>query len=264
MGKHTSSLSRLIQLTAIIYFAYAFYRLYIYFTNWLEPPEYMIYAIFAAIVVGIGILMFDEVYKPSADYVRWAFLTGVGLLSLVLGLFFTFFPEFRTNFPLSGIWPRALIFILLGLIVIIESLLVRRDVIPGTTGVNSDTVGPIILKFVAMFGLAWGIYQMAWVLVPVFRGVVLTSILPLFFSALGFVLSGLSLVIYFENNKRKPQFRARRFPLLMSLILTLMILPLLTTYLYIYLVLALPNALELLVNAIIGLATTVALLISSF
>jgi len=264
LGKHTSSLSRLIQFTAIIYFAYAFYRLYVYFTDWLEPPEYMIYTIFAAIIIGIGILMFDEIYKPATDYVRWAFLTGVGLLSLIIGLFFTFFPWFETGFPLSGIWPRAFIFIILGLIVLIESILVRRDVIPGTTGVNADTVGPLILKFAAMFGLAWGTYQMSWVVVPVLRGVELISIMPLFLSALGFVLSGLSLVIYFENNKRKPQFRARRFPLLMSLILTLMILPLLTTYLYIYLVLALPNALELLVNAIIGLATTVALLISSF
>ena len=264
LGKHTAALSRLIQLTAIIYFAYAFYRLYIYFTDWLEPPEYMIYAIFAAIIVGIGILMFDEVYKPSVDYVRWAFLTGVGLLSLIIGIFFTFFPEFRTDFPLSGIWPRALIFILLGLIVLIESLLVRRDVIPGTTGVNSDTVGPIILKFAAMFGLAWGIYQLAWVVVPVLRGLELISILPLFLSALGFVLTGLSLVIYYEREKRQPHFRGRRFPLLMSLLLTLMILPLLATYLYIYLVLTLPNTLELLVNAIIGLATAVALLGTSF
>ena len=224
----------------------------------------MIYAIFAAIIIGIGILMFDEIYKPANDYVRWAFLTGVGLLSLIIGIFFTFFPEFRTNFPLSGIWPRALIFILLGLIVLIESILVRRDVIPGTTGVNADTVGPLVLKFAAMFGLAWGTYQMAWVVVPVLRGVELISILPLFLSALGFVLSGLTQVSYYESHKRKPHFRARRLPLLMSLLLTLMILPLMTTYLYIYLVLAIPNTLELLVNAIIMIATTVALLASSF
>ena len=264
LGKHTSSLSRLIQLTAIIYFAYAFYRLYVYFTEWIEPPAYMIYAIFAAIIVGIGILMFDEVYKPANDYVRWAFLTGVGLLSLIIGIYFTFFPEFRTNFPISGIWPRAFVFIILGLFVLIESILVRRDVIPGTTGVNRDTVGPLLLKFAAMFGLAWGTYQMAWVVVPVLRGVVLTSILPLFLSALGFILAGLSLVIYYERQKRQPHFRGRRFPLIMSLLLTLMILPLMATYLYIYLVLALPNTLELLVNAIAGLATAIALLGTSF
>jgi hypothetical protein len=224
----------------------------------------MIYAIFAAIIIGIGILMFDEIYKPANDYVRWAFLTGVGLFSLIIGIFFTFFPEFRTDFPLSGIWPRALIFILLGLIVLIESILVRRDVIPGTTGVNSDTVGPLLLKLAAMFGLSWGIYQMAWVVVPVLRDVALTSILPLFLSALGYVLSGLSLVIYYESQKRQPHFRARRFPLLMSLLLTLMILPLMTTYLVIYLILAIPNTLELLVNAIIMITTTMVLLGSSF
>jgi len=43
-----------------------------------------------------------------------------------------------------------------------------------------------------------------------------------------------------------------------------MILPLLTTYLYIYLVLPIPSTLELFVNAIVGLATTVAFLSTSF
>jgi hypothetical protein len=264
LGKHTALLSRIIQLTAIIYFAYAFYRLYIYFTDWLPPPEYMIYAIFAAIFVGIGLLMYDEVYKPGHDFVRWAFLTGVGFFSLIIGIYFTLFPDFRTDFHLTGIWPRAFFFIVFGFIIIIESLLVRRDVIPGTTGVNADTVGPILLKIASMFTLAWGTYQMAWVIVPVLRGVALTSILPLFFSALGNVLAGLTLISYVENQKRKPHFRSRRLPLLMSLLLTLMILPLTTTNLYIYLVLAIPNTLELLVNAIIGLGTAILLLVTSF
>ncbi|MFX0168076.1 MAG: hypothetical protein ACFE89_01860 [Candidatus Hodarchaeota archaeon] len=264
MGKRTSLLSRLVQLTAIIYFVYGFYRLYVYFTGWLEPPEYMIYAIFATIIVGIGILVFDSVYKPGNDYVRWAFLAGVGLLSLIIGIFFMFFPEFKLDFQITGIWPRALFFIVMGLIVIIESLLVRRDVISGSTGVNNDTVGPLLLKFAAMFAFAWGIYQMAWVVVPVLRGVLLTSILPLFFSALGFVFAGLTLIVYVESQKRQPHFRARRFPLLMTLLLTLLILPITTTYLYIYLILAITETFTLFINALVGLVTTLALLITSF
>jgi hypothetical protein len=264
LAKHSNLLSRLLQLTALIFFIYALYRLYRYFTNWLQPPEYMIYAILAAIVMGVGVLIFDAGFKPGKDFVGWAFLMGVGFISLLTGIVFVFFPYFPapTSLIAGPIWTRALFFMIMGLIIIIESLLTRREVVPGEHGVNSDTIGPLLLKFTAIFTLAWGSYQMAWILVPFLRNVPITSMLPLFFSALGNVLIGLILVIYVETQRRKPLFRLRRLPLLLSFLLILMILPLTAFYISIYLV---NSALfDILLNALVGLGLALTLLIISF
>ncbi|MFW9985711.1 MAG: hypothetical protein ACFFDJ_04010 [Candidatus Odinarchaeota archaeon] len=264
MAKHSNLLSRLLQLTALIFFIYALYRLYRYFTNWLLPSEYMIYAIFAAIVMGVGILIFDDVFKPGKDFVGWAFLTGLGFLSLITGILFIFFPYFPapTSLIAGPFWTRAVFFMIMGLIIIIESLLIRREVVPGEHGVTSDTIGPLLLKFTAIFTLAWGSYQMSWVLVPFLRNVPITSMLPLFLSALGNVLVGLILIIYVENQKRQPLFRLRRLPLFLSFLLVLMILPLTAFYISIYFV----NTLlfEILFNAIVGLALGLTFLVISF
>ncbi len=265
LAKHSNLLSRLLQLTALIFFIYALYRLYRYFTNWLIPPEYMIYAIFAAIVMGVGILIFDDVFKPGKDFVGWAFLMGVGILSLLTGIIFIFLPYFPLDPPnifTGPFWTRAIFFIVMGLVIIIESLLIRRDVVPGEHGVNSDTIGPLLLKFIAIFTLAWGSYQMAWVLVPFLRNVTIVSMLPLFFSALGNVMVGLILLIYVETQKRQPLFRFRRLPLFLSFLLVLMILPLTTFYISIYFVN--PTLFDILMNAIVGLALGLTLLAISF
>ncbi len=266
LAKHSNLLSRLLQVTALIFFIYAMYRLYRYFTNWLPEPDYMILAVFAAIVISVGILTFDDVFKPGRDFVGWAFLFGVGFLSLLIGIIFVFFPYYPA--PLSAwfgpIWSRALFFMVMGLIIVIESLLVRREVIPGSHGLNSDTIGPIILKFAAVFGIAWGGYQMSWVIVPFLRNVNIFTLLPLLLSAIGFLLMGSLLVIYVETQKRQPHFRMRRFPLLLSFLLVLMILPNTAIYLTIYFNPALPQMTFLLFNAILGLGIGFTLSLTSF
>ncbi len=265
LAKHSSLLSRLLQLTALIFFVYSGYRLYRYFYGWLRPEEFMLYAIFLAIIIGIGVMIHDEVFKPGADFVGWAFLFGVGFLSLLIGIIFVFIPPYvGPPSPIFGtLWSRAIFFMVMGIIVIVESLLIRREVFPGKHGVNSDTVGPILLKFVAIFALAWGSYQMSWIIVPFIRDVPLVSMLPLLFSALGYVLTGLSLLIYVESQKRQPQFRARRFPLLMSFLLLLLLLPLTTFYITVYMTILPPN-LELLLNAIMCLGIALTLMLTSF
>ena len=268
MAKRSNLLSRLLQLTALIFFIYAGYRLYVYFTDWIMPPEFMIYAIFTAIVIGTSILIYDEVFKPGRDYVGWAFLFGVGFLSLIFGGIFFFIPPFiGTPSPIFGpIWSRALFFLVMGLVVIIESLLVRREVISGEHGLNSDTIGPMILKFTAVFGLAFGAYQMAWVLVPFLRQVSIFTLMPLLLSALGFVLSSSLLIIYVETQKRQPHFRMRRFPLLLSFILLFLILP--NTAIYLQIFISNPDfansvMTNLLFNAVTALGVSVSLLVTS-
>lgn len=260
LGKHTNLLSRLLQLTALIFFIFAIYRLYRYFTNWLTPPEYMIYAVFAAAIVGVSLLIFDDVFKPGTDFVGWAFLFGVGVFSLLTGIIFTFYPEFTNTNPITGIWLRALFFLVMGIIVIIESFLVRREVVKTNHGLVSDTVGPVILKFTATFGLAWGSYQMAWVLIPYLREVLLTNMMPLFISALGFIIASVLLLIYVETQNRQPHFRYRRFPLLMSFLLLLMIFPVTTFYIVVFVEF---TNYELLFNAVFGLAVSLAILSTS-
>ncbi|MHA2406454.1 MAG: hypothetical protein ACXACH_06855 [Candidatus Hermodarchaeia archaeon] len=267
MAKHTNLISRLLQLTALFMYVFAAYRLYRYFTNWLLPPEYMIYTIFAAIVIGTGILIFDDVFKPGQHYVGWAFLFGVGILSLVFGVYFTLNPYLMLDHPLTAIWLRAFFFLVMGVILVIESLLVKREVVKDIHGVNSDTVGPLLLKFISVFGLAFGGYQMSWVLVPFLRNVDLFTLMPLLISALGLILGCSLLIIYVETQKRQPHFRMRRLPLLMSLILLLMILP--NTAIYLQIFFSNPDfantvMTNLLFNAITALGVSVSLLITSF
>jgi hypothetical protein len=264
LAKRSNLISRLLQITAFIFFIYAGYRLYIYFIRWLPPPEFMLYAIFLAIFIGTGILIFDDVYKPGRDYVGWAVLFGVGVLSLIIGNVFHFIPPnpHPPSMIFGPFWSRTIFFIVMGVVLIIEALLVRRQVVPGDNGLNSDTIGPVILKFTAIFGLAFGGYQMAWVIVPFLRQVNLLTLLPLLLSALGFVLVCSILIIYVETQKRQPHFRMRRLPLLLSFLLLLMILPVTTIYLQVYLIN--PVMIEILFNAIMALALAIAILLMSF
>ncbi len=224
----------------------------------------MLYAIFLAIIIGTGILIFDEVYKPGRDYVGWAFLFGVGFLSLIIGVIFILIPPFSgTGSSIFGtIWSRAIFFSIMGVIIIVEALLIRREVVPGDHGVNSDTIGPIFLKFTAIFGLSFGGYQMAWVLVPFIRLVDIFTLLPLLLSALGFVLVCSILLIYVETQKRQPHFRMRRLPLLLSFLLLLMILPNTAIYIQVYLINS--AMIEILFNAIMALVVATTILLTSF
>jgi hypothetical protein len=268
LAKHTNLISRLLQITALILYAFAGYRLYVYFTDWILPEEYMIYAIFAAIVVGTGILIFDEVFKPGQHYVGWAFLFGVGVLSLIFGIYFLFFPEgLYLSHPIFGVRERTFVFLILGVIILIESLLVKREVVKGDHSVNSDTVGPILLKFTAIFGLAFGAYQMSWVLVPFLRNVDIFTLMPLLLSALGLVLGSTILILYVESQKRQPHFRMRRFPLLMSFLILLLVVP--NTAIYLQIFFSNPDftnqvMTNLLFNAITALSLSITLLLTSF
>lgn len=237
--------------------------MYTYFIRWLPPPEFMLYAIFLAIIIGTGILIFDDVFKPGRDYVGWAFLLSVGVLSLIIGIVFYFIPPY-TGSPsdlFGSIWSRAIFFSVMGVIIIIEALLVRREVVPGDHGLTSDTTGPIFLKFSAIFSLAFGGYQMAWVIVPFLRNVDIITLMPLLLSALGFVLVCSILIIYVESQKRQPHFRMRRLPLLLSFLLSLMILPNTAIYIQVYLINS--AMIEILFNAIMALVLAVALLVTS-
>jgi len=227
----------------------------------------MIYAIFAAIVIGTGILIFDDVFKPGPNYVGWAFLFGIGILSLIFGIYFLFFPDFYLGHPIFGVRERAFVFLILGIVILVESLLVQREVVKGDHGVNADTVGPILLKFTAIFGLAFGAYQMSWVLVPFLRQVDIFTLMPLLLSALGFVLGSGLLIIYVETQKRQPHFRMRRLPLLLSFLLMLLVLP--NTAIYLEIFIANPDfantiMTNLLFNAITALAISLTLLMTSF
>ncbi len=75
---------------------------------------------------------------------------------------------------------------------------------------------------------------------------------------------GSLLVIYVETQKRQPHFRMRRFPLLLSFLLVLMILPNTAIYLTIYFNPALPQMTFLLFNAILGLGIGFTLSLTSF
>jgi hypothetical protein len=187
----------------------------------------MLYSVLMAMVVGTGVLCFDEGFKVKGELVGWAFLFGVGVLSLVTGIVFVFFPVFDLTHPIFRIPTSAFGFLLFGVILVVESLLVRRAVAAGKHGVNADTVGPILLKMTGIFVLLWGIYPLVWVLTAfLYLGVSPSQLWQLTLLGFGSVLVGFVQVAYVESQKRKPQFRRRRLPLLFSFIMLLTALPL--------------------------------------
>ncbi|MHA2315822.1 MAG: hypothetical protein ACXACF_11190, partial [Candidatus Hermodarchaeia archaeon] len=68
------------------------------------------------------------------------------------------------------------------------------------------------------------------------------------------------LLIYVETQNRQPHFRYRRFPLLMSFLLLLMIFPVTTFYIVVFVEF---TNYELLFNAVFGLAVSLAILSTS-
>lgn len=214
----------------------------------------MLYGILVTTMIAVGVLAFDEIFKPRDDYVGWAFLTGVGTLSLLFGIIFIFFPTYDLSHGLYLIRTRAFALILFGIIIIIESLLIRTEVVPSDTGVNSDTVGPILLKFASIFVIAWGVFHLSEYIVFFLGGLPITTNWQLLLSGSICILTGFVIIIYIETQKRQPRFRFRRLPLLMSFIMLLATLPLTTIYLRLPYTFILP----------IGLALSLMMVILSF
>jgi hypothetical protein len=78
-----------------------------------------------------------------------------------------------------------------------------------------------------IFVLLWGIYPLVWVLTAfLYLGVSPSQLWQLTLLGFGSVLVGFVQVAYVESQKRKPQFRRRRLPLLFSFIMLLTALPL--------------------------------------
>lgn len=252
LGKHTGLYSRLLQLTAFIIFFYSLYTLWLYHYFPQVPLEWMLYGILTSSTIAVGVLAFDDVFKPQDDFVGWRFLAGFGMLSLLIGVFFIFFPTFD---PLSNaffiIRTRAFAHLIFGVILLIESLLIRGDIGPGDHDVNSDTIGPLLLKFLSIFIIAWGVYHISEYIVPYLDGFPLTTNWQLLLSGLTSVLVGLVLVIYVERQKRQPRFRNRRLPLLMSFLLLLATLPLTTIFLALPHTFVLPISLGLSVSLVL-------------
>lgn len=185
-----------------------------------------------ATVVGTGVLCFDELFRVKGEFVGWAFLFGVGVLSLVVGILFIFFPVFDMSHPIYRIPTSAFGFIVLGIAVVVESLLVRRVVAAGKHGVNADTVGPILLKMTGIFVVFWGIYPLVWVLTAfLYLGISPWQLWQLALLGFGGFLVGSVQIAYVESQKRKPQFRKRRLPLLFSFTMIVLALPLTSIFL---------------------------------
>ncbi len=246
MANSANTLSRVLQITAIMIFIIGFWRLYNYFFDLVEQgSSYILYTVLILAVIGVGVLLFDEIFKPHDTYVGWAFLFGISILSIILGIVFVFIPTFEI-YPTTFFHLRVLILIFLGVIILIESMAARRMAVSESHGVNSDTVAPILLKTTSQFTIAWGIYQLSWVLVANLKFSIDFSFLWQFLLlAIGSILSGLFLVIYVESEKRQPHFRFRRLPLLISFIMLVTALPITGLYLAIPSTYLLPISLTL-------------------
>jgi hypothetical protein len=249
MANQANTLSRVLQITAIIIFIIGFWRLYNYFYDLVEQgSSYILYTVLILTVIGVGVLLFDEVYKPHDTYVGWAFLFGVSILSIILGIVFVFIPTFEI-YPTTFVHLRVLILIILGVVILIESLAARNIASSEDHGVNSDTVAPLLLKTASQFTIAWGIYQLSWVLVANLKFSIDYSLLWQFLLlSISSILSGLILIIYVESEKRQPHFRARRLPLLISFLMLVTALPITGVSL------AIPSAYLLPISFALGIA----------
>lgn len=225
-------MARFIEFTALVVYAFGLQRLWRYFTNPLAYPEYMLYTMMIAAVVGTGILCYDEVFRVKDEFLGWAFLFGVGVLSLVVGVLFVFLPVFNLTHPLYRIPTNALGCIVLGIVIVLESLLVRRKPAPGKHGINKDNVGPILLKITAVFVLFWGIYPLMWVFTAyLYLAIPISQLWQYALLGIGSILVAIINIAYVESQKRKPLFRKRRLPLLFNFFLIVLALPLTSIFL---------------------------------
>ena len=252
MANSSGTSSRVLQITALIIFAFGLWRFWKYYVDpysTLELSQYLLYTAWAAVVIAVGVLFFDEVYKPKDVFVGWAFLLGVGCFSLLTGVFFFFYPHIDISHPIWVFPTRVVAFFGFGVLLIIESLFVRRNTIKGSRGLNSDTVAPILLKFAAIFTIAWGVYQLGWLLFAlIIGGGTLTTMWQTVLLVVGTLLAGIVSIIWVERQKRAPHYRGRRLPLLMSFLMILSALPIIGVYL------AIPYTLILPISLLLGFA----------
>jgi hypothetical protein len=225
-------LSRLIELTALLVYAFGLWRLWRYFTAPLAYPEFMLYTMLIAAVTGTGMLCYDEVFKVKGEFVGWAFLFGVGVFTLVVGILFIFFPVFDLSQPIYMIPTRALGFVVFGMAIVIESMLARLQLGGGKDEFNADTAGPILLKFTAVLVFFWGTYPLMWVVTAFLcLGISPWQLWQYAVLGVGSMLVAALEIGYVESQKRKPQFRKRRLPLLFSFIMIVLALPLASIFL---------------------------------
>lgn len=217
MSKQVARLSRVLQMTALLAFAFGFWRLWTYFTRPLDYPHYMLYGVAAACLVGVGILCFDEVAKIENTYVGWAFLFSIGVFALHAGFLFTIFPEMDLTHPIYLMPTRALGLFLLGGIILIESVLVWRIAIPNSYRLGSKTIMPIVLKTTAIMTIPWGTYLVIWELFNLAVYPPIPTIAPLILGITSIVV-GCILLAWVETQKRKISFRRRKLPIIFSFI----------------------------------------------
>jgi len=223
MAEQHSVLPRLLQLTALGVFAFGLWELWLYVTS--EPnPIYDLYAMLAAVIIGMGIFCFDEVFKPKDEYVGWSLLLGTGVLALVVGLFFLFVSSFNLDL-------RSITFLVMGIIIVAEGVTVKRRIVtPGEHGVEAKTLAPILLKMTGILVIAWGVYQLAWSIADIYGLISNPFTFWQLILGVGSVIVGGFHVVYVESQKRNPVFHWRRSTLLVSFIL--IVLGFLTTGVY--------------------------------
>jgi len=220
-SKLTDTFSRVLQLTAGLVFLFALWRLWLL---WLDPEWFLIdtynlYSFLSAMTIGIGVLVFDEVFKSKDNFIGWVFLFGVGILSLIIGVFFVFFPEFSLDNPLF-LPTHAIILLVFGVIIVFESILIRPSVITLDLDLKKDTIAPILLKMTSIIVVAWGVYNVVWLL----RRWVEWNVDPFsqwqtLLLGIGSMMIGFGIITYVELQKRKPFFQSQRVPLVGAFLL---------------------------------------------
>lgn len=252
MPDNTTTLSYLVKATALLAFTYMLWRLWLYVPN--NAYVYNLYAALISAIVGVGLFMFDFIYRLKDRFVGWSFLLGVGLLSLIIGILFVFFADGTIYNPLT--LPTVAVAQLgFGLIIIVESFLVRRSCVPGSHGINRETVTPILIRTTALFTIMWGLYHLVWVIrIFDFYGVSLDLQWPLLLLGLGCILIGSAHIIYQEHQKHQPHFIMRKIPLLFSFFMFVLSLFIINIYL------VAPDSLIFPISLALGIA----LLVESF
>lgn len=243
----SGTLSRIIQFTAALVFLFALWRLWLLWLNpeWFFIDEYNFYTLLATLVVGVGLLAFDEVFKPGEQFVGWKFLCSVGVFSLVIGLLLAIFPEFSLNNPVF-LPARAVGLLVFGVLIIVESMLVRAIVVQDKLDIGRGTIAPILIKLTGILVMAWGVYNVVWLL----RRWVAWNVHPFsqwqaLLLGIGSIFIGLGVVGYIESQKQKAFFQNRRVPLAGAFLLLLLSLLVTNVFLEVFSTLILPITLIL-------------------
>lgn len=250
--KQSTTLSRSLQATAILAFAFGLWRLWRYLTLPLAYPGYMLYTVIGATVIGVGILCFDEVAKIDGQYVGWAFLFGIGVLAFHLGILFVIFPEMTFTHPIYLIPTRAVGLFVLAAIIITESILIQRVFVPSSYKLEVSTVMPILYKTTAIFVIAWGAFLVIWEVDNLLAVVPLRTISPLILGAAALMV-GVFGVLWVETQKRQASFRRRKLPILFSFLFILVAPTTLGLYLWATETLVYPVSFFLPIHVIVGI-----------